>query len=509
MKLRWAKHQKRWFGKWHLYLGIFAGVIVAFIGLTGSILAFGEEIDEVLNPALFTVPAQHPPPAVPKLINLVHQKHPALAYSYVTIPDAKKPGATYVFFDAKTEEQVFINPYNGDICGRRNHDSSFIGIVTELHVSLFIPVIGRYFVGLCTLILLILTITGLRMWIPKKWKQLRGMLSVKLSGSFKRQNNDWHNVLGFYSAPVVIVLSLTGFLIAFSILFIPLLFLLNGQSPQGVASLLNAQSAKQEKAVPITLSQVMKIAAQQMPGAEVRGIAIPADIKGSYRLDILKDGFPESGRRQMLTLDQYSGKVLLHSDKDFPEVGLAYLSWLVPLHYGSFGGTVTKIIASIGSLVPMALCITGFIIWLPRWRKQRMKERKMNKEDSYANEPAALEKTVVSLPLFTFSYLLYHIKKGLVYGLWMLLIASICGLLYGLAAGIVIQPALFVILFSTLVITVNFFVSFVLMLLNTVLLMPFKKSFINVTRYFGWSFSIFIIFILTYTLINYSGIHVF
>ncbi|MET1055717.1 MAG: hypothetical protein ABWY16_10460, partial [Pedobacter sp.] len=99
--------------------------------------------------------------------------------------------------------------------------------------------------------------------------------------------------------------------------------------------------------------------------------------------------------------------------------------------------------------------------------------------------------------------------KGLIYGFWMLLIAGISGLLYGLAAGILIQPLIFVIIFSTLLIIVNFFISALLMLLNTVLLMPFKKSFSNITRYFSWSFGIFIVFFLTYTLINYSGIHVF
>ena len=499
-KLNWAKHQKRWFGKWHLYLGIFVGGIVAFVGVTGSILSFRDEIDESLNRQLFEVPVQKHQLSAPDLVKLVHQMHPELHYTYLVIPEKAKPGATYEFFDRKSEEQIFVNPYNGEIVGRRLYNDSFIGIVTKLHTSLFIPVVGQYFVGLCALVLLILTISGLRLWIPQKWKQLKQALSVKFKGSFKRQNYDWHNVIGFYTSPIVLILSLTGFLISFSILFIPLIFLLNGQSAKGVASLLNAQSVEQKNVVPVGLAEVLRISALAMPDAEVRGFTPPLNKKGSYRLDLIKDGFPSTGRRQMLSLDQYSGKVLLNSNKDFPEVGKAYLSWLGPIHYGSFGGLTTKIIAVIAGLAPLGLFVTGFIIWWPRWKKKRHRTPRQEKEP---------EKSKDQVIIGTGAYLLLHLKKGLIYGLWMLLIGAVAGMLYGLGAGIFIQPALFVILFVTLLTTVNFLISFILMLLNTVLLMPFKKSFRNITRYFSWSFSIFLVFIITYMAINYSALHIF
>lgn len=498
-KLNWAKHQKRWFGKWHLYLGIFVGAIVAFVGLTGSILTFRDEIDESLNRQLFEVAVQKQKIAVPDLLAIVHQKHPQLSYSYLVIPEKAKPSSTYELFDRKKEEQVFVNPYTGDIVGCRFYNDSFIGVVTKLHTSLFIPVFGQYFVGLCALILLILTISGLRLWIPQKWKYLKQALTVKFTGRFKRQNYDWHNVIGFYTAPAVMVLSLTGFLISFSIVFIPLIFLLNGQSAKGVAALLNAQSVEQKNVQPIGLAAVLRISSLAMPGAEVRGYTPPLNKKGSYRLDLIKDGFPSTGRRQMLSLDQYSGKVLLHSDKDFPLVGRAYLSWLGPMHYGSFGGLTTKIIAVIAGLAPLGLFITGCLIWWPRWRKKRHQQPKKKEKAEWKT----------SVPIGTGAYLWFHLKKGFVYGLWMLLVGFTAGAIYGLAAGIIIQPALFVILFITLVTAVNFIIAFTLMLFNTVLLMPFKKSFRNITRYFSWSFSIFVVFMAAYLAVNYSGLNIF
>ena len=92
-----------------------------------------------------------------------------------------------------------------------------------------------------------------------------------------------------------------------------------------------------------------------MPGSRIGGMGLPNDSTGVYRFDILSPGSPEGGKREMLVFDQYSGKILLNSRKDFPNAGEAYLAWLQALHYGSFGGLPTKILACLGGLSPMAL----------------------------------------------------------------------------------------------------------------------------------------------------------
>ena len=76
-KLNWAKHQKRWFGKWHLYLGIIAGAIVAFVGVTGSILVFQDEIDRALNPNLFEVIAQKQKMPIEDIVPLIKKNYPS------------------------------------------------------------------------------------------------------------------------------------------------------------------------------------------------------------------------------------------------------------------------------------------------------------------------------------------------------------------------------------------------------------------------------------------------
>lgn len=512
-RLNWAKHQKRWFGKWHLYIGIIAGGIVAFVGLTGSILVFQDDIDRALNPELFEVVAQKQKLPVEEIVPLVRKNNPKLKIDYLFLGEVKNPNEAYSTTNLKTNEQTFINPYNGKISGKRIYTSSFIRVVTELHRTLLIPVAGRYICGLASLCLLILTISGLRLWIPKKWKQLKTVLTVRFKGSFKRQNYDWHNSLGFYSSPIVAILSLTGFSITFSTLVIPLLFLLSGKSPQGVAKLLGAKSAWHVQATPLPLTAIVGAAKEKMPNAYIGGIAFPADKMGTYRLDMVSGNLPKVGKREMLIVDQYTGKTLLNSRKDFPNVGNAYLSWLTPIHYGSFGGRPTQVIAIIAGLIPLALFITGFVIWLPRYKKQKKGKKKQLALDGQQESPItekALQPAKSKSPLPKLGrYFIIQFVSGLKYASVILPISFVMGALYGLPSGIIIQPAIFVVAFSCVMVCLNFICALLSEMFNILFLWPFKKGSRKVTRYFALSTAFLVCYLAVYMLLLNTGFEVF
>lgn len=508
-RLRWAKHQQRWFGKWHVYLGVIAGAIVAFVGVTGSILVFQDEIDRALNRELFDVMAQQRKMPFEEIVPLIREKYPALKMDYIMNVYDDDPNYAYRVFNFTAEEETFINPYTGEMSGKRIHESSFIHIVTELHRTLLIPVAGRYIVGLATLCLLILTISGLRLWIPQKWSHLKSVLTVNFKTSFKRQNYDWHNVLGFYSAPVVSLLALTGFCITFSPLVIALLFILDGKSPQGVAELLGAKSSYTAGAVPLTLKQVMDQGKKTLPGSKVAGLAFPPDSTGSYRLDMKSEGLPKDGRREMIIIDQYTGKILLNSRKDFPEAGNAYLSWLTPVHYGSFGGRPTQIVALVGGLMPLLLFVTGFIIWWPRYQKQKKNEARgksrfmsvVNKDQ--LNDPDSVPASSAV------GYFLQTSVKGFRYAFWVLLTSALSGSLYGLLSGIVIRPAVFAVAFTCLLVVINFIVAFLALTINVLFMAPLKKGSRSIIRYFALSLSFAIVFTAAYLLLMNTGLQLF
>lgn len=508
-RFRWAKHQRRWFGKWHVYLGIIAGFIIAIISVTGSILIFQDNIDLALNKDFFEVQAtQHKIP-IEEIVPIVKQKYPNLRFDYA-MNENDQPNLAYRFYNFGTEEEFFINPYTGSLSGKRLYESSFIRIVMDIHTSLLIPTIGTYITGIAALILLILTISGLRLWIPKKWRQLKSMLTVDLKRGFKRKNYDWHNVIGFYTAPVVVFLALTGFCIAFATVIVPSLFILSGKSPQGVAEIFDTKSVYQKNVAPLSPKAIAALAYVQMPHSRIGGIALPADSSGTYRLDMISPELPKTGKREMLVFDQYNGHILLNSRKDFPNVGNAYLSWLVPLHYGSFGGLPTQIIALIGGLAPLLLFITGFIIWYPRWRKQKKNAATKNASENKPKQPFFLRaKGAVAKQHSVFQYFFYQLEAGFRYAAWMLLIIGVMGILYGMFSGIIWQPAVFGIAFTTVLILINFIIASAGLLFNIVFLATFKKGKRILVKYFSISLGFCITFLIAYFLLLNTGINIF
>lgn len=490
----WDRHQKTWYGKWHLYLGIIAGFIIAIVGITGSILTFREEIDAALNPKLFKSISEKPKLSLVETYNIFHKAHPETIINYLYKP-SEDPNASYIFYEFASEKQIFVNPFNGQICGKRLYESGFINIVTDIHTSLLIPKVGTYIVGIASLILLILTISGLRLWIPKKWKHLKEVLTVKKGASGKRQNYDWHNVLGFYSAPVVSLLALTGFCISFYLPIVAIMFALSGKNPKIVADIYSMKSTNEKTISTLPLEKIVSIGESHVSSSQAMGIALPADSVGSYRLDIIANGTAKSGRREMVVIDQYSGKILATSTQ-FPNVAQGILSWMTPLHYGTFGGMPTRIIALIGGLIPAALFVTGFIIWWPRWRKQR-----------HSTKP--VKRKIVDFSQLKSNTFLANLKSGFKYAFWMVLVSIVCGVVYGLVSGIVIQPAAYAIIFTVPIVLVNFIVALVTNVLHMVILMPFKKKFKSLFRYFAFSSAFMLVYGVLYFLLMNTGLKIF
>lgn len=505
----WAKHQQYWYGKWHLYLGLIAGSILVVVGLTGSILVFQDEIDSALNPELFEVkPTQQRIPMA-EMANLVRQRYPDRKFNYVNITNDDVPNSTYQFRDLEAKTEFFVNPYTGEICGKRLTNSSFIRTVMNIHMTLLIPEVGKYIVGFSALCLLILTITGIRLWLPaniRKWKQWKEALTVKLGASFKRQNLDWHNVLGFYSAPVVVVLSLTGFVITFNSMFIGFMFMLNGKSPDALQQIFDNKSVYQPTVQKLSAKEIITKAGKPYKNAYLESIAFPKDSLGTYMLMYNAPGTAKTGHLTMMAVDQYSGKVLMNSNRDFPPVGASYVNWTIPLHYGTFGGWPTRILACLGGLIPLAMYITGFIIWWPRLKKRQKSGEKVLTAHQIAKAKVKIhEKRLHHLPLAT--YCLHHFKKGLKYGLYLLVCSAVCAILYGLLSGIVIAPTLYVVYYIGIAVLVNFVVALSVLLFQTLFLLPFGKSYRKLYKYAVWSVSVLLVFVpIIYLVNNHLGL---
>jgi uncharacterized iron-regulated membrane protein len=492
-----ASHPSKWWGKWHLWLGLTAGILVSVVGITGSMLVFRTEIDSALNPALYRSEKTGTYLDFDEVYLALKQKHPDLSIGYLMLMEGGGEEANYKLLDTRTREETYVNPYTGEILARRMPAGSFTGLVQEIHRSLLIPLAGRYVVGAASLAMFILTVTGLRLWLPRRWKSLKASLTVKLKANARRRTLDLHRVVGTFLSPVLMMLSLSGVCLTLNIVILPLMFVFDGQSPAKLMQIFAAQSDTTTHATPLPAGEVFALYRAAFPSARIQTVLFPASASDAYMVNAVEGANPAGGKRTMCYMDQYSGKILFDSEKDLPNVAQAYLTWLQAFHFGSFGGIVTKCIACFAGFMPLILTLTGFLIWRSRYRKQeRPEERPVASSDR------------TTAPIHAWPYLWMQLKKGLGYGFRCLLASLPIGTLAGVWGGAVVEAIAFIIVFTCLLSAVNLLVALMGIVFH-LLCVPFGKGNRSILRYFAWSLTFAAVFGIGYAAITQTGLLIF
>lgn len=205
----------------HLVAGLIAGLSIAIMCFTGTVIAFEDEIVAWSERDA----RQVAPPADAARLPLADLQHklrkaqPEFRATSVTLQHDPKAA---VVFSAGRDGGYYVNPYTGDIrqpASTKTHD--FMELMVQWHRFLGRSgdqrAIGKAINGACNLAFCFLALSGLYLWMPRTWSW-RGAKAIaffnwKFSG--KARDFNWHNVIGLWSAPVLIVLTLTAIPISY------------------------------------------------------------------------------------------------------------------------------------------------------------------------------------------------------------------------------------------------------------------------------------------------------
>jgi uncharacterized iron-regulated membrane protein len=110
----------------------------------------------------------------------------------------------------------FLTPIQGKITIHEKPQTNFFIIVEYIHLYLLLPPeIGHWIVGVSVIIFMVIMITGLILWWPKRKTDRKRSFTIKWGGRWRRVNYDLHNVLGFYATSIAMILAISGLAIAF------------------------------------------------------------------------------------------------------------------------------------------------------------------------------------------------------------------------------------------------------------------------------------------------------
>jgi uncharacterized iron-regulated membrane protein len=344
----------------HLYTGLLIGALITLIGLTGSLLVFGPEIDEVLNPNLLRVSPQGEPVSIQMVIDTVRQNYPGHNLTRIKLPrDNQHPYEVWLNFAEGMK--VYVNPYTNQILGSRTNGNSIKEFLHVLHTEMLAGEIGKTVIGISAILLLLLIMTGVIVWWPGR-KHLRRGLTIQREASWKRINHDIHNVFGIFAMPLLLLSAITGVYLIFHAPFERVVAWLTRSSPRPAPP--RAVSHNGEGFLP--LDRIVKNADAALPGVKTTWVVFPSSPAAPIivRKKLPAEIHPEG--RSFVYIDPCSGEVLLLENALQTPPGTRMINTLYPLHTGVAGGFFTRVLQFICGLVPAVLYVSGFIKWWNR-----------------------------------------------------------------------------------------------------------------------------------------------
>jgi uncharacterized iron-regulated membrane protein len=393
----------------HLWLGLISGIILLIVCLTGCIWVFNEEITGLLEPET-KVEWQNKPVLSPAQLTAIAAKlHPDKVPSYANYQQGRtidlnlrNVGAT----DRRSGNTVLkINPYTGQVVSTTIHqkgETDFFRFILNGHRFLWMPPkIGRPIVNYGTLIFVVLLITGLIWWYPKKWnKSTRDKsFKIKWGASFKRVNLDLHNVLGFYALLFLAAIALTGMVYGIKWYSEGLYWVTSGGKTLTEYKRLESDSLQKGKyyapsqAIDLAWSTVVK----KHPKSMGFYYSFPDTANAKAVIDI--SVYPNKGQfynRASYTFDQHTLKEIKRLDAYSVPYEQASASQKLrkmnyDIHVGSILGFPGKVLAFLVTLIGASLPVTGFLVWYGR----KFKKKKGGKQKKAQTKPTTTLKASI------------------------------------------------------------------------------------------------------------------
>jgi len=368
----------------HLWLGLISGIIVFIVSITGCLFVFQKEINSIVHHEQFYVEPQQAGPLPLSLLKEKAEKTLGKKATFITTYKAADRAWEFMNYEAgdpkaltfmetvKSYQSAFVNPYTGEVTGITDYTKDFFIIVKYLHWSLLLNTpYGQPIVGYATLIFVILLITGLVLWWPKNLKKanFNKSFKVKWNSGFKRLNYDLHNVFGFYTLIIALVLALTGMVWAMKWFQTTVYAVASGFAAPAEFVVSTSDTTAIAHPTPLDLAYMRTVKASK--GNYERIGMNPANGKTGVIYAYAYHGEETYYDADQYQYDQYTGKELYFQSYQDKNNGEKIIGMNYDIHVGSIWGLPGKILAFFASLVAASLPITGFLIWYGRKKKKK------------------------------------------------------------------------------------------------------------------------------------------
>ncbi len=369
----------------HLILGLSAGSVICVVALTGAALSFEPQIVEFAERDVrqVSVPTDAGRLDMDTLLEKARQTKPnAKVASLAWRPEAD---ASVMVGFGKDGGVLYLNPYDGAVLGGQSKTHDFMHWVEDLHRKLTAGEVGKRITGISCLMMLGLSLSGLWLWWPKhwKWRAMKPHLTFMRNWRGKARDWNWHNAIGFWCMPLLVMLTLTGTIMSFQWAN-DLLYKATGNTPpppkqrattarseRAAAPSANKNTvhgdanAPREKRPARPIAALVAKAEAQVPGWQAILLRFPKPGE-NFTFTITEPAGVNPSPRSQLTLDPATAETVKWEPADGQNLGRKLRYWTKILHTGEGGRWPLRLALLLTSLGTLMLIWTGFAM---SWRR--------------------------------------------------------------------------------------------------------------------------------------------
>lgn len=402
-----------WF-QLHWFFGITAGIILMVVGVTGGMLSFEQEILRAINPGIMTVKVPATEKLSPtELLTNLQQSIPERQINAVTLYQAPDRTAQVNLASKdpsqRRGENRYVDPYTGLLL-ENPVGVTFFRKVTQLHRWFLTDDLlnnrdlGKQIVGASTVLLVLLSLTGIYLRWPRQLFNLKTWLAFNLKRKGRAFIWDIHAVIGTWVLLFYLLASLTGLYWSYewyrnslhSISGVPRMVRQqpaqqpqpgiaeaarderqaagNRQGPAGRSGPGTAEGRAQAGAAPLPIAQLetaWELLTETIGNDFSRiGIRIPEKPDDQITFTYLAAKPRHERATDRLTIDPVNRTIAEHDRYADRPLNVRLMSSMYPLHAGSYFGMTGKILMMLASLAMPLFAITGWMLYLHRRRNK-------------------------------------------------------------------------------------------------------------------------------------------
>lgn len=209
---------KKYIKPFHSVLGILFGIPLLLIGLSGALLSYESEILRLLNPKTYNIQSNNQKiNDKTELLKNLEEKYDGAVFN-VRFLGENMPMIVFLRanvidrFDEKavTRHNVYLNPYTDEILPPPTNGSDFFRFVRKLHIYLLLGDVGNEIVGLSTLYLVLLCVSGFILYYKFLRKNFKNAIKIDFKAKGSKFYYKLHSVFGVFLIPIFLIICISG-----------------------------------------------------------------------------------------------------------------------------------------------------------------------------------------------------------------------------------------------------------------------------------------------------------